>query len=250
MDPGAQSADEPHGGASPGHRMTRVTERKLARHPGGARLGWSFVLVPALVAAAAGFLGGPGLERDLEAQGQSALQASKIRKVELQADGVFVTAKVPTSVDGDKVRDILKSVDGVAAVTVESVFASKREKRACTNLEGKLNRATHQQRIPFVGRTARLTPAGTAMVRDAGRLVAACGTAVVYVGGHTDESTYDGPTLTLRRARTMIAVMRKAGAPSERLIPRGYGAQYEIDKSGTRAARAKNERGSVTVEGE
>jgi outer membrane protein OmpA-like peptidoglycan-associated protein len=250
MDPGAQSADEPHGGASPGHTMSKVTERKLARHPAGSRLGWSFVLVPALVAAGAGFLGGPGVERDLEAQGQSALQAAKIRKVELQADGVFVTAKVPTSVDADRVRVLLTEVDGVAAVTVEQVFASKREERACTNLEAKLNRATRQQRVPFVGRTDRLTPAGVTMVRQAGRLVAACGSAVVYVGGHTDEATSNGPTLTLRRAQAMIRVMRKAGAPADRLVPRGYGAQYEIDKSGTPAARAKNERGSITVEGQ
>jgi flagellar motor protein MotB len=88
------------------------------------------------------------------------------------------------------------------------------------------------------------------MVREAGKLVAACGSAVVYVGGHTDEATFDGSTLTLRRARTMIKVMRRAGAPEERLVPRGYGAQYPVDERGTAAARAKNERGSITVEGE
>ena len=249
MDTGAQSADEPHGGASPGHTMAKVTERKLARRPGGSRLGWSFLLVPALVAAGAGFLGGPGVEQDLEAQAQSALKADKISRVEVQADGVFLTAKVPTSVDSDKVRDILSGVDGVAAVSVEQVFASKKEELACANLAAKLNRATHQQRIPFVGRTDKLTSAGEAMVREAGRLVAACGAAVVYVGGHTDDSTFNGSTLTLRRARTMIKVMRKAGAPEERLVPRGYGAQYPLDKGNTPAARAKNERGSITVEG-
>jgi outer membrane protein OmpA-like peptidoglycan-associated protein len=249
MDPGVQSADEPQSGASPGHTMSKVTERKLARRPGGSRLGWSFVLVPALVTAGAGFLGGPGIQRDLETQADSALRANGIHKVELRADGVFMTAKVPTSVDSDKVRDVLSQVDGVATVTLEQVFSSKKEKRACTHLEAKLNRATHRQRIPFVGRTPRLTPAGEAMVRDVGKLVAACGSAVVLVGGHTDDSTYDGPTLTLRRARTMIKVMRRAGAPDERLLPRGYGAQYPLDDSGSKAARAKNERGSITLEG-
>ena len=252
MDTGADdgvSADA-SGEASLGHTMKKVTDRKLARRPGGSRLGWSFVLVPALVAAGAGFLGGPSLESDLEAQTQSALKAAGITGVGLQADGVFVTAEVPTSVDSDKVREVVSGVDGVAAVTLERVFSSKKEERACTNLEAKLNRATKQQRIPFVGRTDKLTSSGTAMVREAGKLVAACGSARVFVGGHTDESTFDGSTLTLRRARVMIKVMRKAGAPEERLVPRGYGAQYPLDRGDSPAARARNERGSITVEGE
>lgn len=250
MDPGAQTGDEPQDVASPGHTLSKVTERKLARRPGGSRLGWSFVLVPALVTAAAGFLGGPGIERDLGDQAQAALVSQGIKGVELEVDGVFVTALVPTAVDGDRVREVVEDVDGVAAVTLERVFASKKEERACTNLEAKLNRATKQQRIPFAGRTDRLTPAGTAMVREAGRLVAACGSARVFVGGHTDDATSDGPTLTLRRARTMIKVMRAAGVPEERLEPRGYGAQYLIDEGDSPAARAKNERGSITLEGE
>jgi outer membrane protein OmpA-like peptidoglycan-associated protein len=245
MNPGATSADEPTRGTSPGHTMQKVTARKPARRPGGARLGWSFVLVPALVAAGAGLLGGPGAESALVAQAQSALQAHEIKKVAIEADGVFVTAKVPTTVDPDKVRDVLGDVDGVASVTIEEVYANKKERLACTNLEGKLDRATRGQRIPFVGRTPHLTPAGESMVRKAGRLVAACGSAVVLVGGHTDESTFDGPTLTLRRARTMIKIMRQAGVPQERLLPRGYGAQYPVSDGDGPAARARNERGSI-----
>lgn len=250
MDPGAQTDDEPQDVASPGHTLEKVSERKLARRPGGSRLGWSFVLVPALVTAAAGLLGGPGVERDLVADAQTALAAQGVKGVQLEADGVFVTAKVPTSVDGEKVRSVVSAVDGVAAVSLESVFASEKERRACANLDGKLNRATRQQRIPFVGRTAQLTPAGEAMVREAGKLVAACGSARVFVGGHTDEATYDGPTLTLRRARVMIKVMRKVGVPEERMEPRGYGAQYPIDTGDSPAARARNERGSIAVESE
>lgn len=250
MEPGAQSADEPSRGASAGHRLTKVTERKLARRPGGSRLAWSFVLVPAVVAAAAGLLGGPGAESALVAEAQAALRANRIEKVGLEADGVFVTAEVPTSVDQDKVREVLDDVDGVASVTIEEVFASKKEQLACTGLAGKLNRATGRQRIPFVGRTDRLTPAGQSMVREAGKLVAACGSAVVLVGGHTDSATPDGPTLTLRRARTMIDVMRQAGAPAERLLPRGYGAQYPVSDGDGAAARARNERGSIALGGE
>ncbi len=249
-DGSADAGAETPRAASHGHTMSKVTERKLARRSGGTRLGWSFLLVPALVTAAAGFLGGPGVESDLETEVQAALRADGITGVALEADGVFVTAKVPTSVDSDRVRDVVDSVDGVAAVTLERVFASKREERACSNLDKKLNKATNQQRIPFVGRTDKLTGPGVAMVRDAGKLVAACGSAKVLVGGHTDEATYDGPTLTLRRARVMIKVMRAAGAPEERLLPRGYGAQYPIDSGDSPAARAKNERGSITLEGE
>ena len=247
---GAGSADQPADGASPGHTMAKVAERKLARRPGGSRLGWSFVLVPALVAAGAGFLGGPGIEQDLVDDAQTALRTDGIEGVRLEADGVFVTAKVPTSVDGERVRDVLEGVDGVAAVDLENVFASKQEERACTNLEAKLNRATRQQRIPFAGRSVQLTSAGEAMVREAGELVAACGSARVLVGGHTDDATPDGPALTLRRARVMIKVMRRAGAPDERLLPRGYGAQYLVDEGDGPAARARNERGSVILVGE
>ena len=248
---GAQPQHEPREPRepAPGHTLEKVIDRKLARRPGGARLGWSFVLVPALVTAAAGLLGGPGLERDLEAQAQSALAAQGVEGVQLEADGVFVTAKVPTSVDSEKVRDVVSAVDGVAAVSLERVFASRKEQLACTNLDAKLNKVTRQQRIPFVRKTDRLTPEGEAMVRAAGKLVAACGSARVLVGGHTDEATFDGPALTLRRARTMIKVMRKAGAPDERLEPRGYGAQYPLSRDDIPAARARNERGSIAVEG-
>ena len=263
MDTGAQSGADGADGAdradvgaeaprsaAHGHTMKKVSERKLARRPGGSRLGWSFLLVPALVAAAAGFLGGPGVESNLESEVQSALRADGIKGVGLEADGVFVTAKVPTSVDSDRVRDVVDGVDGVAAVTLERVFSSKKEERACTGLEQKLNKVTGKQRIPFVGRTDKLTSAGTGMVRDAGKLVAACGSARVFVGGHTDEATSNGPTLTLRRARVMIKVMEAAGAPEDRLLPRGYGAQYPIDSGDSAAARARNERGSITLEGE
>jgi len=249
---GAHRADagaEAPRAASPGHTMKKVSEPRLARRPAGNRLGWAFLLVPALVAAGAVGLGGPGVESSLESEVQTALRANGIKGVGLEADGVFVTAKVPTSVDSDRVRDVVDGVDGVAAVTLERVFASKREQRACSNLEQKLNRATRQQRIPFVGRTDKLTGPGAAMVRDAGKLVAACGSARVLVGGHTDEATSNGPTLTLRRARVMIKLMKAAGAPEERLVPRGYGAQYPVDTGDGPAARARNERGSIALEG-
>jgi outer membrane protein OmpA-like peptidoglycan-associated protein len=253
MDTGAREpapGEEPPGTASPGHTLTKVTDRRLARRPAGSRLGWSFLLVPLLVTGLTGLLGGPGIESDLAAQAQTALRAQGITGVALEADGVFVTAKVPTSVDPEKVRETVDAVDGVAAVTLQQVYGSEKERKACTGLSAKLDRATKGQRIPFVGRTAQLTAAGTAMVRAAAKLVAACGSARVYVGGHTDESTSDGGTLTLRRARTMIGVMRKAGVPEERLVPRGYGAQYLIDKGKSPAARARNERGSIALEGE
>lgn len=244
------TADEPQDGASDGRTQKRlVTERALVRRPAGGRLGWAILLVPLLIAALAGFLARPGLESALADEAEAALRAEQIKGVEVVADGVFVTAKVPTRVDGDRVRTVLGEVDGVATVDLEQVFASKAEERACTNLERKLHAATNKQRIPFVGRTTRLTPAGQSMVRAAAKLVAACGSARVLVGGHTDDATPDGPTLTLQRSRVMIKVMRSAGAPADRLLPRGYGAQYLVDRGDSAAARARNERGSIILEG-
>ena len=83
---------------------------------------------------------------------------------------------------------------GVSAVTTEEVYSSKKEARACAELDAKLDRVTGKQRIPFAGRTATLSSTGRRMVEAAAQLVAACGSARVHVGAHTDPSTPQGST--------------------------------------------------------
>lgn len=241
----AASSAESSAGPSPDYRM--VADKKLARRSPGGRLGLVALIVPALLAAGGGILSGASAERALEGDAVAALRSEGLRGVQVRADGPFVTALVPTKVDPLRVGDVVEGVPGVSAVSTEEVFGSKKEARACANLGAKLDRATGKQRIPFAGRTPTLTSTGRQMVEAAAELVAACGSARVYVGAHTDPSTPQGSTLTIKRARAMIALMRRAGAPQERLVPRGYGAQYPVDDADTAAAKQRNERGSVTM---
>lgn len=245
QEPVDSSGAPPSAAPSPDYRM--VADKKLARRAPGGRLALAALVVPALLAAAGGILAGPSAERALETEAVAALRAEGLRGVKVRADGPFVTALVPTKVDPRRVSGVVDEVSGVSAVTTEEVYSSKKEARACAALDTKLDRATAKQRIPFAGRTATLTSTGRRMVEAAAQLVAACGSARVYVGAHTDPSTPQGSTLTIKRARAMIAVMRKAGAPEERLVPRGYGAQYPVDDADTAAARQRNERGSVMM---
>ncbi len=238
----------PPSAPSPDYRM--VADKKLARRAPGGRLLLAGLVVPALLAAGGGYLAGSAAEDALVADASSALQADGLKGVRLKTDGPFVTALVPTRVDPQRVGRVVDQVGGVSSVSTKEVFGSKKEAKACTGLRGKLDRATNRQRIPFSGRTTRLTSAGQRMVVAAAKLVAACGSARVYVGAHTDSSTPGGSTLTIKRARAMIALMRKSGAPEERLVPRGYGAQYQVADGDSAAAKQRNERGSVIpVEG-
>lgn len=244
----AQEPVEETTGASPDAAAMRlVTKRRLARRPPSGRLVVAGLVIPALLTGAGGLVSGESAEQALVSEISAALKADNVRGVRLTADGPFVTAYVPTRVDAEAVDAMVAEMPGVSDVATEQVYSSKKERRACTDLRGKLNRATGRQRIPFVGETPRLTPAGRRMVAAAAELVAACGSARVYVGGHTDSHTVDGSTLTLRRARTMIEAMRRAGTPEERLIPRGYGAQYPVDEGDSKAAQRRNQRGSITL---
>ena len=241
-----EPVEEPTGTASePAMRL--VSKKRIARKSPSGRLLTAGLLVPALLAGGAGFLSGTAAEQALVSEATTALRAEGVKGVRLEADGPFVTAFVPTRVDSRKVDAVVDEVSGVSGVTSQQVYSSKKEAQACNALSGKLNKVTGKQRIPFVGETPRLTSAGTRMVVGAAKLVAACGSAKVYVGGHTDSHTTDGSTLTLRRARAMIDLMRRSGAPEERLVPRGYGAQYPVTEGDSRADQLRNQRGSITL---
>lgn len=234
--------------SSPDYRM--VHDKKLARRPPGRRLAVAALVVPAALTAGGGFLAAPAAEESLARAATAALRAEGLRGVKVSADGPFLTAYVPTNADPIRVSEVVEGVAGVSTVVTERVYTSKKEEKACTDLKGKLDRATGKQRIPFAGRTDRLTSTGQRMVVAAAELVAACGSARVYVGGHTDPTTPQGSALSIRRARRMIDVMRKAGVAEERMLPRGYAAQYPVSDGDSAAARQRNERGSVVpVEG-
>lgn len=242
----AQEPVEESTGTAPEPAMRKVTTKYTVRRPPTGRLLVAGLLLPALVAGGAGLLAGPSAEDSLVSDASAALKSDRLRGVRLQADGPFVTALVPTKVDAAQVELVVSEVDGVSDVVTKEVYASKKEAQACTSLGRKLDQATDRQRIPFSGESAQLTTSGRRMVLAAAKLVSACGSAEVYVGGHTDPSTRDGSTLTLQRARAMIELMRRAGTPEERLTPRGYGAQYPVSEGDSGSAQLRNQRGSIT----
>jgi outer membrane protein OmpA-like peptidoglycan-associated protein len=232
---------------APDPAVRLVSEKRIVHHSPGGRLALAGLLLPALVAGGAVQLAGSDAETSLVSEATGALRSDGLTGVRLEADGPFVTAHVPTRVDAAAVDRVVAAVDGVSGVTTRQVYTSKKEAQACADLGRKLDRATGRQQIPFAGESVQLTAQGRSMVVAAAKLVAACGSARVYVGGHTDSRTSNGSTLTLRRARTMIDLMRRTGAPKERLAPRGYGAQYPLSDGDGPAARQRNQRGSVTL---
>lgn len=205
------------------------------------------VLLPALVAAGVAHLEIPRLERTLAHQARAALRAEGLDDVRVEADGRSVIARVPTGRAPRAVEKALAPVAGVAGVELVAVYASRAEARACRDLQGKVDRATRHQRIPFVGATDRLTPGGHSMLLSVARLLRACGLGTVTVGGHADSHTVDGSTLSLHRAWAMVAVLAHAGVDKKRLLARGYGDQFPVDEGDGPMAQARNQRGSLTV---
>src|SRR5699024_669150 len=134
-----------------------------------------------------------------------------LKGVKLTVDGRSVSAGVPTGEDPAEVERVLSGVPGVMSVDTENVYRSAREARACQDIQRKIDRATHNQRIPFSGSSTRLTPAGSGMVATVGKLLTACGAVSVTVGGHTDSSTVGGADISLERARVIIDALKKAG---------------------------------------
>jgi outer membrane protein OmpA-like peptidoglycan-associated protein len=224
-------------------------DRHRVRRPLG-RLFWvAVLLVPALLTALVGTARVAVLEDGLDAQVRAALEAQQLGAVAVTVEGRQVTARVPTGLDPEATARAVEAVPGVLAVSTLEVYASAAEEKACTNLQAKVDWATKQQRIPFSGSSAAPTHGGRTMLTGVAKLLKACRAADAVVGGHADSSARDAGALSLRRARTMIAVLVEAGVAQERLEPRGYGDQFEVDDASTATARAKNQRGTVVVKG-
>jgi outer membrane protein OmpA-like peptidoglycan-associated protein len=240
--------DTPH---APGNDApltgTIVVETRTVRRPLTRSYWLVAAAVPLMLTIGIGVSRGPGIEQALKKDVQRALANADVKNVGVSVNGRMVTAEVPTGVDAEKIKNLVAEVDGVSAVSAKLVYASYAEARDCANLQDKLDRATHKQRIPFAGDASKPTSEGTAMLRDAAKILDDCGTAVVYVGGHTDPSTRYGSTISLERAKLMTKLLKSYGVDSEQLEPRGYGDQFPIDKSGKAAGRARNERGSIIV---
>lgn len=234
---------------APAPSQVRVVERTRARRP-LARLFWVLCLVvPLALTAVVVQVEAPALEESLQADALAALDQGGFGKVRVAADGRQLTAEVPTGTDALAVKRLLEEVPGVLSVETTDVFASAKEARACTNLAAKLDRATGGQRILFAGGSTQLTAQGQQRLRAAAQVLRGCAAPEVIVGGHTDATTAQGSTLSLRRARTLIKALVRAGVGADRMEPRGYGDQFRVAERGSDKARTQNERGSIVLKG-
>ena len=190
------------------------------------------------------------VEDALDEAATAHLTEAGVKGVGLKVEGLNVKAKVPTGRDTGRVEDELATVPGVGTITTVEVYRSKAEERACSTLQRNIDRTTRNQRIPFAGTSARLTPEGESMLRRVAVLLKGCRSATVVVGGHSDSHTDNFSTLSLVRARLMTGVLKRAGIDSSRLVPRGYGDEFPITDGESTADQLRNERGSVAVQGE
>lgn len=226
---------------------TSVVVRRWVRRPVRAPFWLGVLVVPALLTAYVGWSQVPTLEAELGDQVQVALDEAGLADVAVAVDGRQVTALVPTGSDPEHAVATGEAVPGVLAMTPRKVYSSAQEEQACTGIQAKLDKATGDRRIPFGSSETALSGTGRTMVARSAALLVACPAVEVVVGGHADSSARDAGALSLHRARAIAAALVKGGVAQERLEPRGYGDQFEIEDGETAAARAQNHRGSLVV---
>lgn len=227
-----------------------VTRRRRVRRPLGAGFWLTALVLAAALVAGVVLTQRAGVEDDLAADAQKRLAARGLKDVRVTMQGRVATAAVPAGEDEAKVERTVAGVPGVAAVETTQAFANAEQRRTCNSLGRELDRATDDQRIPFSGETARLTPQGAALVAAAAKVLTACPVGDVVVAGHSDDDTPNGPTLSLERARVMVDLLEKRGIDGDRLEARGYGDQFPLDDADTDAARQRNQRGEISAEGD
>jgi outer membrane protein OmpA-like peptidoglycan-associated protein len=242
--------DQPDAGTTgPATEQRLVTRRRRVRRPlGGGFWVTSLVLLVA-VSAVAVLTVREGTEEALGNAVTDALEERGRGDVGVAVQGRSVSLKVPLEANEQRVARIADQVAGVVAVETAPAFADPEQRRTCARLGAELDKATNDQRIPFVGETAQLTAEGTALARAAAQVLTRCPVGAVVVGGHTDDDTDDGGALSLERARVLVRVLEGAGVDGDRLQARGYGDQFPVDDADTDQARQANQRGSISTKG-
>lgn len=109
--------------SSPGPGMApQIVTRRVRRGLGG----WwilALILVPLLIATLATWTTHGAIEHELRDRSRAALQAHDITGVDVDFSGRDAHVAIPTDTDIDptEVKDLVKSVDGVRAVTFTGV---------------------------------------------------------------------------------------------------------------------------------
>ena len=178
---------------------TLVTERRTVRRPVGNLYILAFLVVPVLLTALIGFTQQGAVEETLAQSAETrAVRARRSRGCGSCSTAASLTAQVPSGQRPDPSRRPSPASTGWLSCGSSRCTPRRPRKKACTDLQKKIDKATDKQRIPFAGTSSRLTSAGQQMMREVGDLLDACGLAVVTVGGHTDPRTSNGSTISLR----------------------------------------------------
>jgi chemotaxis protein MotB len=223
--------------------------------PGATRLPWivAGVLAAALVAALLLWATAVGKIRHLQ-------------RVQSQLDDANAgLAAALTQNDKEKeqiaalqtqVADLQKEKETVAqsAKGLEAEMRADLESKDVTisKLQGKLT-VNILDRVMFDSGEAVLKPAGEAVMRKIGTLLAAHPTLKIHVIGHTDNVPIRGRFASnweLSAARALAAVhflTEKAGVDPRRVGAVGYGEYRPIADNSTAEGRAKNRRIAITI---
>ena len=160
----------------PGETLTErrlVTRHRRVRRPLGAGYWLTALAVAAALVAATTYTQRDGVESALAADVDKRLAARGLGKVEVTRPGAGGHRSRPRGRGHREVARTVTGVTGVADVETTQSFASAEQRRTCQALGRELDRATKDQRIPFVGETARLTPEGLSLVKAAAQVLKA-----------------------------------------------------------------------------
>ncbi|MFT4010973.1 MAG: OmpA family protein [Nocardioidaceae bacterium] len=236
------------GSDSDAKRQKQPRRHRIYRAKGPGETWWfAFLLVPALIAGLAVWLGGGEIQSELATTADNALTASGLPGSTVEVSGRQALVLVPSDEDPARAREVVAGVAGISDVTVTRVAKDKGEAKACQAIEQSLDRLNHGHGITFVGGSTNLTAAGAAALRRAGPIVAMCQVVTVVVGGNTDGSVINGSAISLRRAQIVRKALLAAGAADDGVIAQGFGDSYPVLDEDSAKARALNNRVTFTV---
>jgi outer membrane protein OmpA-like peptidoglycan-associated protein len=167
-------------------------------------------------------------------------------KIEAPAQALVVPALEPVKTEEPK-AEIAEAasaeIQPVASLASNPYFTSTDDtaKRCAADVANVIGA---DQTVQFASSSARLTPAGKALVRKIAEAIKACPKMIVNVIGHTDNSGSEvlNKRLSVLRARAVTAQLNKYGIAWADLRAEGLGSSRPIADNIDYAGRTKNRR--------